>query len=613
MQGRSLPTMDKFWWNSEKDSVAADLFAHVENIKDKNAHSMGQRKKHLRLYGNMNQQGTFSDTSAGNSERITLNVIQMAIDTAQARVAKSKPKGRFLTDEGNFQLQRRGKNLERFVDGVYYQNELYEEAQDAFLDAGIFGSGAVKFWIEIKNKKPYVRAKRCFLMDLIVDEAEAMYGNPRQLYEVKIVNKYSLAEQYPKLKKQIEEVGAPDAAWSNAPIEDGNIVIIEGWKLGRGKTKGRHIIAVQNQTIIDEEWKPDFFPIEFYHYNRKPIGFWGRGISEVLTGTQFEINKLLRTIQIAMHLGSIPKVWVEAGSGVVKSHLNNEIGGIITYRGDRPFSDVLMKIPPELSQQLWDLYNKAFEQVGLNTPAVSGTVPNRLESGKAIREHNDTENERFSIVSQGFESFHMRLVSKIVDFSDLAFEDSKEFSVLTMSDDGSKRLNWKDVNLEEDSYVLKRYPVSLLSSTPQGKLADVTMMMEAGLLDQQQSLKLLDYPDIKGVTSLMNAAVEDIEKTIEIIIEDGEYEAPDELQDLETGIPMMQSAYLKYKRQNIEPEKLELMTTWIEDALNIINPPPTPEEVEEQEAMEEEEAVIMEQEALKQQQEQAMLPEPTQG
>ena len=182
-----------------------------------------------------------------------------------------------------------------------------------------------------------------------------------------------------------------------------------------------------------------------------------------------------------------------------------------------------------------------------------------------------------------------------------------------MSDDGSKRLNWKDVNLEEDSYVLKRYPVSLLSSTPQGKLADVTMMMEAGLLDQQQSLKLLDYPDIKGVTSLMNAAVEDIEKVIEIILEEGEYEAPDELQDLEVGIPMMQSAYLKYKRQNIEPEKLELMTTWIEDALNIINPPPTPEEVEEQEAMEEEEAVIMEQEALKQQQEQAILPQPTQG
>ncbi|MCK5346931.1 MAG: hypothetical protein KAR20_26160, partial [Candidatus Heimdallarchaeota archaeon] len=277
-----------------------------------------------------------------------------------------------------------------------------------------------------------------------------------------------------------------------------------------------------------------------------------------------------------------------------------------TYRGDRPISDVLMRIPPELTQQLWDLYNKSFEQVGLNTPAVSGTVPSRLESGKAIREHNDTENERFSIVSQGFETFHMRLVSKIVNFSDIAFEDAKDFSILTMSEDGSKRINWKDVNLEEDSYVLKRYPVSLLSSTPQGKLADVNMMMQAGLLDQQQSLKLLDYPDIKGVTSLMNAAVEDIEKVIEVIVTEGEYEAPDDIQDLETGIPMMQSAYLKYKRQNIEPQKLELMTMWIEDALNIINPPPTPEELEEADAAETEQAILEEDELLKQQE--AILP-----
>ncbi len=612
MQGKSLPTMNKFWWKSPKESIAQDLFAHLEYLKDKNSRTMGQRKKHLRLYGNVNQQGTFSDTSAGNSERITLNVIQMAVDTAQARVAKSKPKGRFLTDEGNFELQRKGQNLERFVDGVYYQNDLYEEAQDAFMDAAIFGSGAVKFWVEVKDKKPYVKAKRCFLMDLTVDEDEAMYGNPRQLYETKIVNKYTLAEQYPKMKKAIESVGAPDSSWLNSPIEDGNIVIIEGWKLGQGKTKGKHVIAVQNAVIIEEDWEADFFPIEFYHYNRRPIGFWGRGISEVLTGTQFEINKLLRTVQIAMHLGSIPKIWVEASSGIVKSHLNNEIGGIITYRGDRPISDVLMRIPPELTVQLWDLYNKAFEQVGLNTPAVSGTVPSRLESGKAIREHNDTENERFSIVSQGFEAFHMRIVSKVVNFSDMAFEKSSKFSVLTMSDDGSKRLNWKDVNLKEDSYMLKSYPVSLLSSTPQGKLADVNMMMQSGLLDQQQSLKLLDYPDIKGVTSLMNAAVDDIEKVIEIIVTEGEYEAPDDIQDLETGIPMMQSAYLKYKRQNIEPEKLELMTLWIEDALNIINPPPTEEEVYQGEV----EQAAAENQAIEEQaqlEEQAMLPDPQQG
>jgi len=587
-----VPTLDKFWWKSTGNDLANDLFAHIEYLKDKNSATLANRQRHLRLYGTLGNIGVLANSGGYNPDRLTLNVIQMAIDTAQARVAKSKPKGRFLTDDGNFQLQQRGKNLERFVDGVYYQNDLYEEAQDAFLQSGIFGTGAIKFWVDVKDGKPYVRSKSCFTMDLLVDEIEAMYGNPQQLYEVKIVNKYNLAARYPKLKKEIESIGAADSSWSSIPIEEGNIVIAEGWKLGNGKEKGKHVIAVKGVTLLEEDWIADFFPFEFYHYNRRPIGFWGRGIAEVLTGTQFEINKLLKTAQLALHLGSVPKIFVEASSQIVKSHINNEVGGIITYRGDRPTSDTLMRIPPELLQQIWDLYNKAFEQVGLNTPSISGTVPQRLESGKAIREHNDTENERFSIVSQGFEGFHMRLTKKIVQFADMAFEKSEDFSILTMSDDGSKRVNWKDVNLEEDSYVLKSYPVSLLSNTPQGRLADVTMMMGSGLLDQKQSLKLLDYPDIKGVTSLTNAPIEDIEKVIELIVDEGALEMPDPVQDLESGIPMMQAAYLKYKRQNIEPEKLELMTIWIEEALNIINPPPSEEELDEIELAEAEEEII---------------------
>ena len=52
----------------------------------------------------------------------------------------------------------------------------------------------------------------------------------------------------------------------------------------------------------------------------RPVGFFGQGLAEQLQGLQLEINKTLRTIQVSMHLVSVPKQLVEASSKLVSSH-----------------------------------------------------------------------------------------------------------------------------------------------------------------------------------------------------------------------------------------------------------------------------------------------------
>jgi hypothetical protein len=70
-------------------------------------------------------------------------VIQSAIDTITAKMAKNKPKSSFITEGGDWQLQRKAKKLEKFCDGVRYENHGHFMGVNAFRDGCVFGDGLV--------------------------------------------------------------------------------------------------------------------------------------------------------------------------------------------------------------------------------------------------------------------------------------------------------------------------------------------------------------------------------------------------------------------------------------------------------------------------------------
>jgi hypothetical protein len=83
-------------------------------------------------------------------------------------------------------------------------------------------------------------------------------------------------------------------------------------------------------------------------------------------------------------------------------------------------------------------------------------------------------------------------------------------------------------------------------------------------------MKLLDFPDLKAFYNMANAGVEDIERQIEKMIDEGEYQTPEPYQNLAYGIRKMQQAYLMYRSQNAPEDRLELLRRWIEDANDLI-------------------------------------------
>jgi len=138
--------------------------------------------------------------------------------------------------------------------------------------------------------------------------------------------------------------------------------------------------------------------------------------------------------------------------------------------------------------------------------------------------------------------------------------------------------------MAEDQYVMRVFPTSSLSSIPAGRLQDVQELMQAGFIGKEDAMKLLDFPDLRQYYNFNNAGIEDIERSIEMIIDKGQDETPEPYQNLNLGVVKMQQAYLRYKSDGAPESRLELFRRWIEDANSLIKkaqealapPPPDP-------------------------------------
>ena len=107
-------------------------------------------------------------------------------------------------------------------------------------------------------------------------------------------------------------------------------------------------------------------------------------------------------------------------------------------------------------------------------------------------------------------------------------------------------------------------------------------MVETGMVTQDQGLHLLDFPDLNKYVSSKTAKVDDIMATIDAIVYDNEYQPPEPFQDLQFGIEMFQASYLKFKRKKVPEANLQMLRTWIAEALYLMNPEPNQMDMENQ-------------------------------
>ena len=571
------------WWKLDESELSESIVSTVHAIKRSQTGMETQRQIAARLYGNLsllNISGlTFTRSAQASTavrDRVTYNVISSVIDTITAKIAKNRPKPLFLTSGGDFKAQRKAKLLNKFTEGIFYENNVKTLGPQAFRDGAIWGTGPVK----VVPDNGRVKFERTLSSELYVDDIDGFYGSPRQMHHVKPIDRDVLIECWPKKADEVlAALAMPIDQLGGAPLVSDQIPVIESWHLPSGpKAKdGRHVISIADVILLDEPWTRNSFPFAFFHWSRRVFGFWGQGIPEQIQNIQLEINKLLWVIQRSMHLMGSFKIWLPHDAKTATEHLNNDIGTII--RGTTPPQYLVPAIvPAEMYQHLATLRQSAYEQCGVSQLSAAAKKPEGLDSGKALREYNDIESDRFQIVGQAYEEFHLDLARLAIETAKEIAEREGEFKVKAPMSREIREIKWSEVALPDDSYILQCYPISHLPQDPAGRLQTVQEEVQAGFYDARTAKRLLEFPDLEMVDSLTDAVEERILKVLDAIVDDGKSTPPDPMMDLGTARKFALQYYNRGAIDGLDEERMELLRTWLDQimALEMDMQPPAP-------------------------------------
>lgn len=561
---------DKRWWLLAKDELPQALNAIVHTLAEADSKRQSQYQISTRLYGNTNLMGvnglSFSKISSVQNaikDRLSYNIVQSGIDTVTAKMAKNKPKPMFLTSGGNWKLQSRAKKLNKFCDGVFYENKAHFMGIDSFRDGCVLGDGIVHVF-DFHNR---VKWERVMPSELYVDPIEAFDGNARQMHRVKNVDRQILIDMFPEKKKKIMEANSASADMLATYQNVSDVVTVcESWHLPSGPEAkdGLHVITLENDLLFTEDWSKPYFPFAKFTWGKRLYGYWGQGAAEQIQNIQLEINKLLWVKQRSLHLAGSFKIFLENGSKVVKEHLNNDIGAIVTYTGTKPEYVIPPVIPMEIDTQINWLKSAGFEQLGISMLSAASQKPAGLNSGKALREYNDIESDRFQVVGQLWEQFFLDLARLSIDTAKDIFEREGKYEVKIPGKNFLETIDWGDIDLDDDEYLMKAFPVSSLPDEPAARMQYVQELAQAGLINPEEVQDLLDFPDIQALQNRQMAEKDYLNKVFEKMTDDGEYIPPDQFDNLELAESTCLKVIAQGKLNDLDEENMMLLIKYLE-------------------------------------------------
>ena len=579
--------LSQWWLDKNPDKAAMELLTSAAYLKETQAYRYRQAAIYARLYGN---QSLYSfagsnvskmDQSMGlPQERPTFNLIQSVVDTLVSRLSQSRPAPVFLTDNSDYKERNLAKKLNNFLLGEFYQCKTYDLAATALKDALVEGTGVIHTYETQDNK---VGMERVLLTELLIDPNEGMYGDPRQMYRMKLVDRNVLIANFPKYREKLELAAkaTPDNSSDASKTVSDLVMVVEGWHLRSGKNAkdGRHTLACSTGHLVDEEFTKDRFPFTFMHYSPRMLGFWSQGVAEQLMGTQMELNSILVTISRAIKLVGVPRVFQEEGSKISSAAHNNEIGVIVKFRGAKPTYEVAPCNAPELYEERDKLIQYGFQQSGVSALQASSQKPAGLDSGEAIRTYDDISTDRFAALSRRYDNMFIDLAYQVIDLAkDIAVRDGK-YQTIYPNKNGTKEIDLPKASLIKDSFVIQCFTQSSLPKDPAGRLEKVTEMVQSGMISLQEGRRLLDYPDLEQVEKLANAGEERILQVLDEIIESGKYSPPDPWMDLALATQLTTSYINLYTSAKLEESKAQKLRDFFNQVQTLITastPPITP-------------------------------------
>lgn len=581
------------WWTAQSD---ADLLAQglstVEYLKKTNMNRIRQASVFSRLlsgkplYNYLASNASLDSSNQLPIGRPTANVCYSCTDTLVSRITQEKPKPVFLTDGGNYKERKIAKDANAFMQGELFRTKAYAKGTLIMQDACAFGDGFLKVYKRDKR----VCVERTLATELLTDFNDAYYNDPRQLWQLKLVDRSVAMDMFDKKEAYIAgaESGNVDSTPRSTETISDQLIMAEGWHLPSGEdaTDGRHVVLCSTGVLLDEPWTKKDFPFVKLPYKPNPVGFFSQGLIEIVMPTQMEIYRMLIVASQSIELMGVPRIYIDELSKIIETSFNNRIGTIIKGRGNPPEFINATSNSPEIYQWIQWLIQNAYQMAGISQLSAGGVKPQGLNSGEAQREFMATQDDRFAALSRRYQEIYPELTYKMIDLAaEIAEENGGSYKTVSPGKDGTREIDFKQISKLGDDYVVQCFEESSLPKDPSGRQAKLSEMLAAGEISNQEFRRLSNFPDLEQSDRLAASLEERILYCLDEIVESGDKNykqiAPDKwMLDPDDLATTLSTNYINlYSTQELEEEKLQVLRNWQTQIQNLKAqsvPPPMP-------------------------------------
>jgi hypothetical protein len=412
---------------------------------------------------------------------------------------------------------------------------------------------------------------------------DGMYGNPRSIHQVKALDRDLLIARFPDAQDIIMHASSQYRDRISQHTLTDFIKVFESWHLPshEGADDGIHTITIPTGTLVCEPYDKLYFPIIPFRWQPNLLGFYGRSITQEIMSLQIEINKILQAIQQSIELQAVPTILLPNSAEVAENIiLSNSIARLIPYNGEVPPSWVTPTgMNPEVYQHLDRLVEFCYQKTGLSQAAATGNKPAGVNSAVAIREVSDIETGRFAQVANRWEQLFVDAARIIVDLSADLYAELPDLKVTVSEEQIIKQISFKNVYLADNPFSIQAFPVSSLPDSPAGRLEMISEMQQAGLIDRDRSMELLNLdPDLDEEVNLQTSSLRLTEQYISDMVDNGEkaYHHPSPFMNLQESLALTVKMINNLELNSCPDDRLQLVRNFASEISDMLNPPAPP-------------------------------------
>lgn len=435
------------------------------------------------------------------TETPEINVIKSCIDTLTSKIAQSKVRPFFNTQNGTFKDIQIVKQAQAFFDLYYDEQNVNKKVSEAFRDSCIFDTGAI--YINEKTKE----ISKALPWQIFIRPSEKTYD--------RITRVYYERKDYPVTLLSDEE--------RKEVPENAEYCLLGYYYDTYNKIKA---VTVNGKIVTVEDYNSGVIPFVFLHYSTPINGLTSKSVVDMLRSIQMSINSLMAKVNDASQLNPANTYFVPQDSSIKASQLNNRIGNIITYKAtpNMTGSPVTVSTPAFIDGSYMALIEsykqQAYELVGISQLSAMSSKPTGLNSGVALSTMENIESDRF-------ETQLNQVIRAYVDIAKTCLAIFPRDENILPDDSCRIDVRWGDIVDEAKKMTIQFSAADNLSKDPSEKLNQLQQLAMAGIIPSERIAQFMELPDLQSGYSLSNNAINAVMAMIADCLENDNFNVPD--------------------------------------------------------------------------------------